>query len=125
MSIMANLKAQSAARKYQSGDIEAAKKLFEEALAAGLKDPRSILSYTVLLLRSGEYQRARELLVEHQKSPLLNAESRRQLYVNYAVCVYKLGDTDKAIRVLEGQQQAGTYGLDLSDAGVSVRGGRR
>ena len=111
MSIMASFKAQSAARKYQSGDVEGAKKLFEEAIAAGLKEPRSILSYTVLLLRSGEYQRARELLVQHQKNPLLNGESRRQLHVNYAVCMYKLGDTDKAIRVLEGQHKQEPSGL--------------
>ncbi|HPJ03152.1 MAG TPA: tetratricopeptide repeat protein [Candidatus Limiplasma sp.] len=110
-SFMASIKAQSAGRKYQSGDIEAAKKLYEEAMQSGLKDPRYILSYSVLLLRSGEYQKARELLVEHQKSPLLNAESRKQLFVNYAVCVYKLGENDKAVSVLEGLHQKDPSGL--------------
>ncbi len=111
MSFMANLKAQSAAKKYQNGDIAGARQLFEEAIAAGLNDPRYLLSYSVLLLRGGEYQKARELLVAHQKNPLLNAETKRQLYVNYAVCVHKLGETDKAIRILEGQHEKDQTGL--------------
>ena len=111
MNIMANIKAQSAARKYQKGEVEAAKQLYEEALKMGLNEPRSILSYSVLLLRGGEYQKARELLVQHQKNPMLNAENKKQLYVNYAVCMYKLGDHDKAIRVLESQHQKDPSGL--------------
>lgn len=111
MSLMANLKAQSATKKYQSGDIETAKKLYEEALSMGLNEPRYILSYSVLLLRSGEYQKARELLVAHQNNPMLNAESKRQLFVNYSVCVYKLGEMDKAIRILEGQHAKEATGI--------------
>ncbi|MBN1777682.1 MAG: tetratricopeptide repeat protein [Clostridiales bacterium] len=111
MSFMASIKAQSAARKYQSGDIETAKQLFEQALQMGLNDPRYILSYSVLLLRNGEYQKARELLVENQKNPLLRGETRRQLHVNYAVCMYKLGDAEKAIRVLESQHNQEPSGL--------------
>jgi tetratricopeptide (TPR) repeat protein len=111
MSLLANMKAQSASRKYQSGDIEAAEKLFEEALSMGLNDPRYILSYSILLLRKGDYQRSRELLVAHQNNPLLNAETKRQLHVNYSVCVYKLGDMDKAIRILESQHGKEPTGL--------------
>ncbi|HPF88908.1 MAG TPA: hypothetical protein PK537_12735, partial [Candidatus Limiplasma sp.] len=83
MSFMASLKAQSAARKYQSGDVAGAEKLYDEAMSMGLKDPRYIISYSVLLLRTGEYQKSRELLVANQKNPLLTAESRRQLHINY------------------------------------------
>ena len=111
MSLLANLKAQSASRKYQSGDTESAKRLFEEALAMGLNDPRYILSYSILLLRNGDYQKARELLVAHQKNPMLTGESKRQLFVNYSVCMYKLGDMEKAIRILEGQHAKEPTGL--------------
>ncbi len=111
MSLLANLKAQSASRKYQSGDTESAKRLFEEALAMGLNDPRYILSYSILLLRNGDYQKARELLVAHQNNPMLAGESKRQLYVNYSVCMYKLGDMEKAIRILEGQHAKEPTGL--------------
>lgn len=111
MSFMASLKAQSASRKYQNGDVEEARKLFEEAIRMGLQDPRYILGYSILLLRSGEYQKARELLVAHQKNPMLNTETRRQLHINYSVCVYKLGELDKAVRILEGQHAKEPSGL--------------
>jgi len=111
MSLMASLKAQSASKKYQSGDIEGARKLFEEALSMGLKEPRYILSYSILLLRGGEYQKSRELLVANQKNPMLNAETKKQLFVNYSVCVYKMGDMEKAIKVLEGQHAKEPTGL--------------
>ena len=111
MSFMANIKAQQAAKKYQNGDVEGAKRQFEEALAQGLNDPRYILSYSVLLLRGGEYQKSRELLVANQNNPLFTGETKRQLYVNYSVCVYKLGDIEKAIRILEGQHAKEQTGL--------------
>jgi len=117
MSFMASIKAQSAAKKYQSGDIEGAKQLFEEALSMGLKDPKYILSYSVLLLRNGEYQKSRELLVQNQNNPLFTGESKRQLFVNYAVCVYKMGELDKALRILEGQHAKEQTGLIFQTLG--------
>jgi len=111
MSLMANLKAQSAARKYQSGNVEEARKLFEEAIAMGLNDPRMIISYSILLLRAGDFQKARELLVAHQKNPQMNAETKRQLHINYSVCVYKMGEIDKALRILEAQHAKEPTGL--------------
>ena len=86
----------------ERGLSKTAKKLYEEALSMGLNEPRYILSYTVLLLRNGEYQKSRELLVANQNNPMLNAESKRQLFVNYSVCVYKLGEIDKALRIFGG-----------------------
>jgi Tfp pilus assembly protein PilF len=117
MSFMASIKAQSAAKKYQSGDIEGAKQLFEEALSMGLKDPKYILSYSVLLLRNGEYQKSRELLVQNQNNPLFAGEAKRQLFVNYSVCVYKMGDLDKALRILEGQHAKEQTGLTYQTLG--------
>lgn len=38
-------------------------------------------------------------------------DQKRQLYVNYAVAVYKLGDLDKALEVLEAQQKKAESGL--------------
>ena len=111
MSLMASLKAQSAARKYAKGDTETALKLYEEAIDMGLNDPRYILNYSVLLLRIGEYQKSRELLVQHQKNPMLTGETRKQLHMNYAVCMFKLGDAEKAVRVLESQHNIEPSGL--------------
>ena len=107
MNLIATLKARTAAQKLAKGDTEAAKKQYEEAIAGGLNDPRYLLSYSVLLIRDGEYQKAREFLVKLQNNRALSGESKKQLYVNYAACVYKLGDLPKAIAVLEGQHGDG------------------
>ena len=102
MKLLVMLKARKAASLQTKGDIKGAIALYAEAMAAGLDDPRYILAYTVLLLRTGEYQKSREILVKLQNSPLLNANQKITLYVNYAACMYKLGDLPKAISVLEG-----------------------
>jgi len=111
MSLIATLKARTAAQKLAKGDAAAAKQLYEEAIAGGLSDPRYLLSYSVLLIRDGEYQKAREFLVKLQSNPALSGESKKQLFVNYAACVYKLGDLPKAIAVLEGQHAKDPSGM--------------
>ncbi|MCE5344381.1 MAG: hypothetical protein LLF96_12470 [Eubacteriales bacterium] len=111
MKMIANLKARSAAKKMTQGDTSAARKLYEEAIASGLDDPRYLLSYTVLLIRDGEYAKAREILVKHQNNPYLSGDSKKQLFVNYAACVYKMGEMDKAIAVLEGHHAKEHSGL--------------
>lgn len=111
MNLIASLKARSAASYMSKGKVAEAKKLYAEAEAAGLNEPRYLLSYSVLLIREGEYQQARELLVKHQKNPMLTDDNRRQLYVNYAVCMYKLGDIQRAVELLERQHEKEPSGL--------------
>ena len=117
MNLVASLKARLAARKLSSGDASEAKKLYQEAVDAGLTDPRYLLSYSVLLIREGEFQKARELLVKNQKNPYLTDDTRKQLFVNYAVCVYKLGDMTKGIELLERQHAKDPSGLIFETLG--------
>ena len=111
MGLMTSLKARMAYAKQQKGEFAEAMKLYGEALDAGMNDARYILNYTVLLIRDGQYQKARELLVKIQKSPLITADQRRQLLVNYSACVYKMGELEKGISVLEQQHQKAPSGL--------------
>ena len=110
MGIMTTIKARRAAAALGKGNTEEAMKLYEEAINEGLQDVRLILSYTVLLIRAGRYQEARDLLVKIQKYPMAD-ESRRQLFVNYASCVYKMGEIEKGIQLLERQHQKQPSGL--------------
>lgn len=116
MNLIASLKARNAAKKMSTGNIAEARKLYEEAIEGGLDDPRYLLSYSVLLIREGEFQKARELLVKYQKAPM-PAESKRQLFVNYAVCVYKMGEIDKGIELLERQHAREAAGLIFETLG--------
>lgn len=110
MSIFATLDAKKALMKLQKGDVEAAKALFAKAEEGGLKDARNLLTYSVLLIRGGEYQKARDLLVKIQNYPM-QPESRRQLYVNYASVIYKMGEIEKAVELLERQHAKAPCGM--------------
>ena len=102
MGFMALMKARKAATLQSKGDVQGAMALYEEALAKGLTDMRMILAYTVLLIRNDQYQKAKDLLVSKQKLPM-SAEQKATLFMNYAVCCFKLGDLDRAIDLMEKQ----------------------
>ena len=110
MALNTIFKARKAMKLHNEGNFDEALKLYEECMNEGLKDMKTILPYSVLLLRSGQYQKARELLVSVQKYPMAD-DQKRQLFVNYAVAVYKLGDLPKAIEVLEVQNKKAESGL--------------
>lgn len=110
MGIKTIFKARNAANKYAKGDISGALELYQQAMDEGLNDLRYILSYSVLLIRQERYQEARDLLVKVQKYPMTD-DQRRQLFVNYASCVYKMGEIQKGIDLLERQHQKQPSGM--------------
>jgi tetratricopeptide (TPR) repeat protein len=105
------LKANKAYREQKNGNSQAAMALYEECFNDGLSDPRYVLAYAVLLIRDGQYQKAKDLLVKHQKAPGMSPEQRTNLIVDYAVCCYRLGDLDKAVAKLEELNRKGPSGL--------------
>ncbi len=110
MGFLTGFKAQKAKKAHQEGRIEEAMKLYQEVLNEGYRDPSTFLSYTVLLIRNGQYAEARELLVKNQKMPM-TAQQKNQLFVNYAACVYKMGELEKGIELLERQHQKQPSGM--------------
>lgn len=110
MGVMALMKARKAATLQSKGDVQGAMALYEEALAKGLTDMRMILAYTVLLIRNDQYQKAKDLLVSKQKLPM-SAEQKATLFMNYAVCCFKLGDLDRAIDLMEKQHRHQPMGM--------------
>ena len=111
MGFMASLKANKAYRLQQKGQKEEAVKLYEEAFAEGLDDPRYNLAYALILIRKGEYRKAKEFLVKHQKAPGMTQDQRVTMLVDYAACCFRLGDIDKGISTLEQQFRKTETGL--------------
>ena len=111
MGFMATMKAQKAYALHGKGDLEGAKKLYQEAVDKGLDNPRFLLSYAVLLIRGGEFQKGKDLLVKAQKAPGITAEQKVQVFADYAVCCYKLGDLNRGIDLLEKQHRHQASGL--------------
>ena len=111
MGFLTSIKANKAYRLQQKGQKEEALKLYEEAFAEGLNDPRFNLAYALMIIRDGQYQKAKEFLVKHQKAPGMTPSQRVTLLVDYAACCFRLGDVDKGINTLEQQFRKGETGL--------------
>ena len=111
MGFLTQIKANKAYRLQQKGQNEEARKLYEEAFAEGMNDPRYNLAYALMIIREGEYQKAKEFLVKHQKATGMTPSQRVTLLVDYAACCFRLGDVDKGINTLEQQFRKGETGL--------------
>ncbi len=111
MGFMSGIKANKALRLQKNGEFKAAEKLYEEAFAEGVNDPRYFLPYALMLIRDGQYQKAREFLVAHQKTPGMSPGQRVELLVYYATCCLRLGHVDKGINTLEQQFRKTETGL--------------
>ena len=57
---------------------EEAIRAYEAAFAGGLNDPRFLLPYALLIIRDGQYQKAKDFLVEHQKAPGMTQAQREK-----------------------------------------------
>lgn len=117
MGFMATIKAQQAMRAHGKGDLEQAKKLYEEAIDKGLMSARPMLGYAILLIREGSYDKAMSLLIKAQKCPDLTPDQKSQLFVDYAACLMKKGELDKAIHLLEKQHNRAPIGLTYQTLG--------
>ena len=73
---------------------------YAESVALGYKVANSMLSYALLLMREGEFEKAREIMLELNKTPKLPDDSRFQLRVNYSVYLWKTGKLDEAIATI-------------------------
>lgn len=117
MGFMATIKAQQAMRAHGKGDLEQAKKLYEEAIDKGLMSARPMLGYAILLIREGSYDKAMPLLIKAQKCPDLTPDQKSQLFVDYAACLMKKGELDKAIHLLEKQHNRAPIGVTYQTLG--------
>ena len=111
MGLLTPIKANKAYRLQQKGEKEEAARLYEEVFAEGLNDPRYVLAYALLMIRNGDYQKAKDFLVKHQKAPGMTQDQRVTLLVDYAVCCLRLGNVDKGIDTLEQQFRKTETGL--------------
>lgn len=81
--------------------------MYKEAFEAGCTDVNAKMGYATLLMRYGEYEKSRDILLELEKNKNLDAKSKRQLRQNYSVCQWRLGNLDKAIKLLREVESSG------------------
>lgn len=117
MGLIASLKGNMALRAHTKGDIEKAKKLYQEAMDKGLMEARPMLGYSLLLIREGSYEEAMALLLKTQKAPDLTPDRKSQLFVDYAACCAKTGQLNKGVALLEKQHARTPVGLTYQTLG--------
>lgn len=100
MGMMATFKGNQAYTQHAKGNEAEAKKLYEEAFVAGLDKSKPLLGYAILLIRSGDYQHAVEVLRRVEKASDLKPDQRTQMLVHYAISMWKLGNLDRALEIL-------------------------
>ena len=74
--------------------------MYEEARQLGCKRANILQAYAVLLMREGQLDKAREVMLEIEKIKGLTADDWFNLRLNYSICQWKLGQLDKAIETV-------------------------
>ncbi|MBQ6857845.1 MAG: tetratricopeptide repeat protein [Clostridia bacterium] len=101
MSFMGNLAGNKALAAHSKGDYKTALTLYEDAYAKGMDKPRLLRGYSVLLIRTSQFDKALEILKKIENTPNLDAKERLDLHVNYAIILWKKGHLDRAMQILE------------------------
>lgn len=120
MGFLDGLKVRSALMKHQKGRKEEALREYGELYKSGLVSAAYMLPYSVLLLKQGgeeNYLLVKEILKKAEKAPDMKPEKKQQLFVNYAVANYKLGEIDKAIQLLESSHRKSPCGMTYQALG--------
>lgn len=120
MGFFDSLKARKALMNHQKGNMEEAKAEYKRLYESGYISASYLLPYTVLLLRDGgeeNYLKVKEILKKCEKAADINDTRRQQLWMNYAVAQYKLGEIEKAIQLLERSHQKAPCGLTYGALG--------
>ena len=120
MGIMDGFKARKALMTQQKGNMAEAKKMYDELYGANYISAAYMLPYSVLLLREGGEEnllKVKEILKKAEKAPDLDAGRKQQLFMNYAVAQYKLGEIEKAIQLLEASHRKAPCGLTYQSLG--------
>lgn len=99
MSFMGNMTGNKALSAHSKGDYRTALKLYEEAYEKGMDKPRLLRGYSVLLIRTSQFDKALEVLKRMEKMPM-DAKEKTDLHINYAIILWQKGHLDRAMEIL-------------------------
>ena len=99
MSFMGNMAGNKALSAHSKGDYRTALKLYEEAYEKGMDKPRLLRGYSVLLIRTSQFDKALEVLKRMEQMPM-DAKEKTDLHINYAIILWQKGHLDRAMEIL-------------------------
>lgn len=93
---LANKDQPEAAREKYKSAID----LYAEAIRLGNRTTNTQLSYALLLMREGDFEKSKAVMQEIARQPDLTDDGRFQLRVQYSILLWKTGDLDEAIATI-------------------------
>lgn len=93
-------------------------KLYDEAYKLGFRKTNALQGYAILLMRSGEFARAREIMLECSKDKSMSPDDRFTLRVDFSICQWKMGKLDKAIETMRSAAQSKKNGSVYTTLGM-------
>ena len=92
--------------------------LYDSAVQHGCNHAGILMAYSLVLMRYGRMDEAKEIMLGLGKRNDLSTADKKQLRINYAVCVWKMGDLDHAIELMRQAGQAGMTGTIYNTLGL-------
>ena len=90
-----------AATAHSKGEYQKALQLYDEAYEKGMDQVRLLRSYSVLLIRTRNFDKALEILKKIEKQPGITAKDKVDIHVNYAIILWQKGHLDRALQILD------------------------
>ena len=106
-------KPREAAEKYKT-----ALGLYEEAERLGIEAQNILRGYAILLMREGHFDRADALMRRMGQMKNLTKDDWFELRVDYSICLWKLGQLDKAIEAIGRAAQQKMNGMIYGTLGM-------
>lgn len=101
MSIVGNIYGFLGYYNHSRGNFEKAKELYEKSLQRGGNKPNYLLSYGVLMLREGQFEKAKDLFSTVLVKLPVEEKYKTMAKINISLAYWKLGEIDTAIEMLE------------------------
>lgn len=101
MGFIGNMVGNKAMKAHSNGDYKKALELYEEGYQKGMDQVRMLRSYTVLLIRLNQFDKALEVLKKLEKTPGLKPKDKTDMHVNYAIILWQKGHLDRALQILD------------------------
>lgn len=92
--------------------------MYKQAYEMGYRKTAALQGFALLLMRRGEFERAREIMLECSKDKQMSPDDRFSLRVDFSICQWKLGKLDKAIETMRSAAQAKMNGTVYTTLGM-------
>ena len=98
--------------------LDKALQLYDEAYSEGNRRRLILMAYSIILMRYGRFEKAKEVLLVINRQDKLSNQEKYQLRVNYAIVQWKLGNSELALSTIRKADAEGKSSVIYSTMGM-------